>query len=126
MKALSFILVLLNGTGAFLLVLLINTFTNPFCAISHYQNACHFKPQILMTAQKITVRHLEINDHEKIVNYFLNADIDFLTKLGVDPSKLPAKQEWLDMLILNFAANLEQKKIFLYYLAFRQQASRSL
>lgn len=65
-----------------------------------------------MTNQKISVRHLEIGDHENIVDYFLNADKDFLINLGVDISRLPAKQEWLNILGSNFELGLEQKKFF--------------
>lgn len=68
--------------------------------------------EISITNQKLSVRQLEISDHENIVDYFLNADKDFLINLGVDLLKLPAKQEWLDMLHSDFKLSLEQKKFF--------------
>jgi hypothetical protein len=39
---------------------------------------------ISVTDHKISVRNLEIGDHEKIVDYFLNADKNSLEKLGFD------------------------------------------
>ena len=65
-----------------------------------------------MTDQIISVRHLEICDHENIVDYFLNSDKDFLISLGVDISKLPDRQEWLDILKSNFELSIDQKKFF--------------
>ena len=62
--------------------------------------------------QKISVRNLEIEDHEKIVNYFLNSDKDYLISLGVDISKLPARQEWLDTLNSNFSLSVDKKISF--------------
>jgi RimJ/RimL family protein N-acetyltransferase len=67
---------------------------------------------ISVTDKKISVRHLEINDHENIVDYFLNSDKNFLISLGVDTSKLPTKQEWLDILSSNFELSIYQKKFF--------------
>jgi RimJ/RimL family protein N-acetyltransferase len=64
------------------------------------------------TDQKISVRHLEINDHEKIVDYFLNSDKDFLISLGVDTSKLPSRKEWLDILVSNFELTIDKKNFF--------------
>ena len=65
-----------------------------------------------MTGQKISVRHLEIGDHESIVDYFLNSDKDFLISMGIDTSKLPTRQEWLDILNLNFELSIYKKNFF--------------
>jgi RimJ/RimL family protein N-acetyltransferase len=67
---------------------------------------------IALPNQKTSVRYLEINDHKNIVDYFLNADKDFLISLGVDISKLPSRQEWLDILSSNFELSIYQKKFF--------------
>ncbi len=65
-----------------------------------------------METEKIAVRNLEHSDHERIVDYFLNSEPDFLIKLGVDILKLPPKQEWLDILDSNATLNIEHKKFF--------------
>lgn len=61
---------------------------------------------------RISVRQLEVTDHERIVDYFLNSDTDFLIRMGVDIPKLPTKQEWLNILHTNFILNLKQKKFY--------------
>lgn len=65
-----------------------------------------------MTGRKLSVRQLKISDHEPIVDYFLNSDKDFLVSMGVDTSKLPSKQEWLDLLNSNFILSNDKKKFF--------------
>jgi hypothetical protein len=65
-----------------------------------------------MTGSKLLVRHLEITDHEPIVDYFLNSDKDFLGSMGVDTLKLPSKQEWLNLLNSNFTLSVDKKKFF--------------
>ena len=65
-----------------------------------------------MSDEKLTVRHLQISDHELIIDYFLNSDQDFLKRMGVDTLKLPSKQEWLDLLNSNFALTDDKKKFF--------------
>ena len=60
----------------------------------------------------ISVRNLEIEDHEKIVDYFLNSDKDFLISMGVDIPKLPGRQEWLDTLNSNFTLSISKKKFY--------------
>jgi [ribosomal protein S5]-alanine N-acetyltransferase len=62
--------------------------------------------------QIISVRHLEIQDQENIVDYFLNAETKFLISMGIDTSKLPAKQKWLDILNADFELSINQKKFF--------------
>ena len=65
-----------------------------------------------MTDGKLSVRHLEITDHKNIVDYFLNSDKDFLNSMGVDTSKLPSRQEWLDILHSDFTLSTDKKKFF--------------
>jgi ribosomal-protein-alanine N-acetyltransferase len=62
--------------------------------------------------QKISVRLLEGSDHEKIVDYFLDSDQDFLIGLGVDLAKLPERQEWLNILNENAELGIEERKFF--------------
>jgi [ribosomal protein S5]-alanine N-acetyltransferase len=68
---------------------------------------------LLIKDFNITVRQLSLDDHETIVDYFLQADNEFLLSMGVDAAKLPSKQEWLGILNSNFYLPLEQKE-FLY------------
>jgi RimJ/RimL family protein N-acetyltransferase len=65
-----------------------------------------------MGTAKISVRHQEITDHERIVDYFLTSEKDFLIGMGVDIAKLPERQEWLDILQSNFSLPIHEKKFF--------------
>jgi len=41
----------------------------------------------------LTVREMQLSDIEKIVDYFVNADLEFLKGMGADKSKLPKREE---------------------------------
>ena len=47
---------------------------------------------------KLRVREIQANDIEKIVNYFVNADAEFLKEMGADKSKLPKREDWIKKL----------------------------
>ncbi|MBC2845427.1 GNAT family N-acetyltransferase [Winogradskyella flava] len=47
---------------------------------------------------KLNVREIQENDIEKIVNYFVNADAEFLKGMGADKSKLPKRENWIKKL----------------------------
>lgn len=70
--------------------------------------------ELIMKKKIFSVRPQTIEDNELIANYFLNADTDFLLKMGVDKSKLYKKAYWLNLLSENF--HLEDDKKQLYYL----------
>ncbi len=69
-----------------------------------------------MTEKKLSVRLLEINELEFIVDYFLKSYSDFLLGMGVDISKLPSREEWLNILTSNFYLNLDNKTFFIVWL----------
>jgi RimJ/RimL family protein N-acetyltransferase len=60
----------------------------------------------------LTVRASDINDFEKVIDYFLKSDKEFLTNMGVDISKLPSKAEWLRILTADFSLDPESRKFF--------------
>ena len=51
-----------------------------------------------MDAPSFSVRELDEGDVDLIVNYWSQADPDYLTGLGVDMSKLPSPNDFLKML----------------------------
>ncbi len=60
-----------------------------------------------MLNKNISVRQAHIDDHERIVDYFLSADKDFLVGMGVvDMAKLPQRQG-LDILRSNVELSIE-------------------
>ncbi len=65
-----------------------------------------------MTQQLLWVRESGIDDMEKIVDYFLKSDHDFLSGMGVDVSKLPSKDFWMNRLRLNSQLSNERKEFY--------------
>ena len=65
-----------------------------------------------MEADRLSVREMELNDAVRIVDYFVNADRDFLIGMGVDPDKLPSKIEWLKLLEEEFLKPLKEKEFY--------------
>lgn len=62
-----------------------------------------------MPDRKLSVRPAQLSDHEKIVDYFLQSDKSFQTGMGVDPAKLPSRQEWLKRLDEDFLMEADKK-----------------
>jgi len=49
-------------------------------------------------------------DHERVVDYFLNADSSYLRGMGVDPSLLPDRDSWLRTLVADLERDDREKK----------------
>lgn len=67
-----------------------------------------------MRKKNLTVRNLLEDDLLLIVNYFHNADTEFLLKMGVDKSKLYEREHWIKLLSENLI--ISDKKKQLYYI----------
>ena len=78
-----------------------------------------------VTDNSLSVRASDINDFEKVIDYFLKSDKEFLTNMGVDISKLPSREEWLHILTADLSRDPEKQVFFLCYLAIGQQSYRS-
>lgn len=61
---------------------------------------------------KLTVREIQADEIEKIVDYFVNADIEFLIGMGADKSRLPKKKEWIEKLESEFKKPLPEKEFY--------------
>ena len=61
---------------------------------------------------KLSTRELQASDIEKIVDYFVNSDEEFLKEMGADKSKLPQKKEWLEKLKLEFQKPYSKKEFY--------------
>lgn len=56
-------------------------------------------------------------DHERVIDYFLQADEKFLISMGVDPRKLPTRKEWLETLLPDLErSDCEKQTYFLSWL----------
>jgi len=60
----------------------------------------------------LSVREMKSRDIELIVDYFLNADSEFLKVLGADESKLPKRTDWIEKLNLEFEKPNEEKEFY--------------
>ena len=63
-------------------------------------------------ANNLSVREAEENDYQNIVDYFVKADLLFLNGMGVDPVKLPTREQWLKSLADNHKKSNENKSIY--------------
>lgn len=61
---------------------------------------------------QITVREIEPNDIEKVVDYFVNADSGFLKEMGADKSKLPKREEWIKKLKSELEKKPSEKEFY--------------
>ena len=59
---------------------------------------------------KISIRECAARDIDRIVSYFLDADLEFLDGIGVDPKKLPDRAAWRDALVADAESPLEQRE----------------
>ena len=61
---------------------------------------------------KLNVREIQVNDIEKIVDYFVYADAEFLEGMGADKSKLPKKEKWITKLESEFEKSYKNKDFY--------------
>jgi RimJ/RimL family protein N-acetyltransferase len=59
-----------------------------------------------------TVREATFADVEAIIDYFLMSTPEFLRGRGIDPKKLPLKQDWCEKLQYNMTLPYEEKQLF--------------
>ena len=58
---------------------------------------------------KLSVREWQVGDIEYIVDYFYEADVDFIRGMGADKSKLPEREVWIRELQLEFEKSNQEK-----------------
>ena len=61
---------------------------------------------------KRNVREMELSEAHLVINYFLKADHSFLSKLGVDPAKLPQFDQWYEILKQDFDRPMDKRHLF--------------
>lgn len=65
-----------------------------------------------MTSLSLTVREIQYSDIEPLSDYWFKSDPDFLSRMGVDLSKMPTREEWKQMLIEQISQSYEEKKSY--------------
>ncbi len=61
---------------------------------------------------KLSVRELTVNEIENIVDYFIDADSDFVKRMGADKSKFPKRKEWIAKLESDFRNTYFEKEFY--------------
>ncbi|MCK0070192.1 GNAT family N-acetyltransferase [Kordiimonas laminariae] len=56
------------------------------------------------------IRDIEPKDFQLVLDYFLKATDAHLLKMGVDKSKLPKQEEWLDLLMTDYQRPSSEKQ----------------
>jgi RimJ/RimL family protein N-acetyltransferase len=65
-----------------------------------------------MQQHQLSVREIKESDIPLIIDYWFNAEPSFLTGMGVDLAKIPAKENWQPMLTEQILLPYEQKKSY--------------
>ena len=59
----------------------------------------------------IHVRQMRLEETKVLINYFHDASAEHLEKLGVDPTRLPAPQDWWRHFVQEYKTPIEQRTI---------------
>ncbi len=65
-----------------------------------------------MSKNLLSVREIQKSDIGSITQYWLSADPAFLTGMGVEPAKMPSKEEWITMLSEQLTQSYPEKKSY--------------
>jgi RimJ/RimL family protein N-acetyltransferase len=65
-----------------------------------------------MPEEKLSVREIQQEDIELIINYWLYADKTYLENMGVDVNKMPTKEVWKNMLLQQLSQSYHEKKSY--------------
>ncbi len=60
------------------------------------------------------IREMKAGEQTRVIDYFLNADQEFLNRMGVDPDKLPERDKWYSLIQDDLDKPFEQRQF--YYL----------
>ena len=62
----------------------------------------------------ISIREIQLKDIDLIADYWLKSDSDFLISMGVDLSKLPIRNELVEMLKAQVNSSIQDKKSYAF------------
>jgi len=65
-----------------------------------------------MPDQSISIREMQSDEIELMVDYFVNSDSKFLQGMGVDKDKLPSRENWITKLKSDFEKPIEEKEFY--------------
>lgn len=65
-----------------------------------------------MSETELSVRELQQSDINLIADYWLKSDKSFMEAMGVDVTKIPAREQWFEMLMEQISLPIEEKKSY--------------
>lgn len=65
-----------------------------------------------MRSASLSVREIQQSDIEPLSDYWFNSSPEFLIAMGVDLSKMPAREVWKEMLNEQLGRSYEEKKLY--------------
>ena len=68
---------------------------------------------------ELGIREMTPGEQTRVIDYFLNADRDFLRGMGVDPARLPDRASWFDLIQEDMERPMEKRQLF--YLFWEKQ-----
>jgi len=71
---------------------------------------------------RLKVREIESNEIEKIIDYFVNSDTEFLKGMGADKSKLPKREVWIKKIESELKKTYKEKEFYYIIWLFDNQA----
>ena len=60
----------------------------------------------------LSVRELRASDLDRLIAYWTSAEPDFLTGMGVDLDKMPARERWYEMLSKQLTQSYQEKQSY--------------
>lgn len=61
---------------------------------------------------KLSTREMQIGDIPQIVDYFVNADAEFLKGMGADKSKFPERMNWINTLLKEYEKPHREREFY--------------
>lgn len=65
-----------------------------------------------MTDDVLSIREMTRADVDRVTEYWLNMEDDYLTRLGIDKQKLPDRDGWIRMLSAQLTQTTEEKQSY--------------
>ena len=59
---------------------------------------------------RYSLREMQLEESRLMIRYFLDADVQYLNGMGVDPAKLPSAEDWFGLLREDFARPLQERQ----------------
>lgn len=62
---------------------------------------------------ELNVREMQLDEVDVIIDYYHQSSSEDLEAIGIDPTRLPEPEKWLDRYALDYAKPIEKRQMFL-------------